>query len=288
LPGRPTFPAATTFPAEPAEAPIPVAATPPRVETGNLVQDHLAALRAAPPNSYVIDGRVGEGLDVEAIKSARIFSMKLEKPGAADALVAAGGFKPERVKLLTGEKATRDAILSSLKSMADPTENPVRGLAVVYFAGLTAPGADGKTLVPYGEGAGLSARDLATALGPLDNQEALFLGDCGRLATARAEGVWLENNDFLTILERAGWAAMASADPLLDERDGEEGSLFAGAVAAGLKGAGGGDGWVELDELYRFVFARLREHVKKQSLAPQVPLWRGEILGRIPLSVNRP
>ncbi len=55
-----------------------------------LVQAHLAALRSAPPNSYVLDGQVTEGLDVEAIKSSRLFSMKLDKPGAADALVAAG------------------------------------------------------------------------------------------------------------------------------------------------------------------------------------------------------
>lgn len=56
----------------------------------SLVQAHLAALRSAPPNSYVIDGKVAEGLDVDAIKSSRLFAMKLDKPGAADALVAAG------------------------------------------------------------------------------------------------------------------------------------------------------------------------------------------------------
>ncbi len=213
----------------------------------------------------------------------RVASAEKDAARLRDALVSSGGFKPDRVKLLTGEKATREAILAALKSMADPTENPVRGLSVVYFAGLTGPGADGKTLLPYDDAAGLTAKDLVTALGPLDNQEALFLGDCGRLSTARSEGVWLDNNDFLTTLERGGWAALSSADPLLDERDGEEGSLFGSALAAGLKGADGGDGTVELDELYRFAFARLQEHVKKQSIAPQVPLWRGEILGRIPL-----
>lgn len=217
----------------------------------------------------------------------RVASAEKDAARIRDALVAVGGFKPERVRLLTGEKATREAILAALKSLADPTDNPVRGLTVVYFAGLTAPGADGKTLLPYDasgtDSLGLTARELVSSLGALDNQEALFLGDCGRLSTARPEGVWLDNNDFLSTLERGGWAALSSADPLTDERDGEEGSLFASAVAAGLKGGDGGDGWVELDELYRFVFARLQDHVKKQSLAPQVPLWRGEILGRIPL-----
>lgn len=89
LPARPVFPPAGPIPEPVATAPATEAAQEPPVET-NLVQAHLAALRNAPPNSYVIDGRVTEGLDVEAIKSARIFSMKLDKPGAVDALVASG------------------------------------------------------------------------------------------------------------------------------------------------------------------------------------------------------
>ena len=201
-----------------------------------------------------------------------------------------GAFAPDQITVLQSKDASRAKILESLRQLGR-VEGEERVLLFVYFGGLSAPsqGAGGKGLLPqdakgFDEGA-ISPRDLAEALGELKQQDVMLLADTSqsRLQNSASDQLWLDSQEFAETLSRQGWAVLSSVDGLPEQRDTSAGSRLLSAWLEGCSGAGdiNRDGYVEWEEGYRYLFQALRV----SSPATSSPLRRGELLGRVPLSV---
>lgn len=204
-----------------------------------------------------------------------------------------GAFAPEFTRTLSGSGATRAKILEALRDLSHP-EGEGRSFLLIYFAGLSSggQGVGGKSLLPYDargfdEGA-LSVADLAAAVGDLRQQDVLLVADSssGGLTPAGDDRLWLDAQEFADSLARQGWAVISSLDGALSTRDSDRGSRLLSAFLEGCSSAadGNADGFVEWDEAYRHLFQTLR--ISSPGTSP--PLRRGELLGRVPLSVAAP
>lgn len=202
-----------------------------------------------------------------------------------------GAFPKEQIIKLSGPEASRAKILESLRQLSKVESSEERVLVFIYFAGLSAPsaGAAGKSLLPYDakgfdEGA-VSPRDLVEATGELRQQDIVLLSDTSQsqLQPQAGEQLWLDSQEFAESLGRQGWAVISSVDGIAGQRDGESGSRVLSAWLDGCAGAAdvNGDGYVEWDEGYRHLFQTLRV----SSPASASPLRRGELLGKVPLSL---
>lgn len=212
----------------------------------------------------------------------RMRSMLQKTPG--------GGFPARNITVLSGAQATRRNILEALARASKP-EGEERVYLFVYFAGLSTAGGGGKSLLPYDargfdQGA-ISASELEAATGDLKQADIVLLADTSqsRLETATADRLWLDSQEFAESLARDGWGVISSVDGLVEKRDSENGSRLLGAFleACSARGDANGDGFVEWDEAYKQLFQGLQ----LSSPGTALPLRRGELLGRVPLSVTR-
>lgn len=202
-----------------------------------------------------------------------------------------GAFQREQITVLHGKDATRARILESLRNLSK-VDDQERVLLLVYFGGLSAPavtGSGGKGLLPvdakgFDEGA-VTPRDMAEAMGELKQQDVVLLADTSRsrLQNSTTDQLWLDSQEFAEALARQGWAVLSSVDGLPEQRDTSSGSRLLSAWLEGCSGAAdlNRDGYVEWDENYRFLFGSLRV----SSPSTTCPLRRGELIGRVPLSV---
>jgi hypothetical protein len=197
--------------------------------------------------------------------------------GLADILKdpARCAYPPEQVHLLTGEKATRDAILSALDTLSHPTNLPISQptnlptSVLIYFSGhgyrVASSIGESYYLLPYGYDmerlyqTAISGAEFTERLRAIPAQRLLVLLDCchaGGVGEAKAPGLQLAKSPLppeaqRLLAEGSGRVLIASSQEDELSFAGKPYSAFTLALIEALSGAGVAkqDGYVRVADL---------------------------------------
>lgn len=204
-----------------------------------------------------------------------------------------GGFRPENIRLLVNEAATRDAIWDALREfLKKPGENDLVLIHIAAHGGVDPDRPANAYLLPYDTD---RTRIASTAIpmehivrdlpGTLLAKKAVFLVDAchagavgpsaGSRATPGAEAV----NRFLEQVSasRAGWGGLAAAQSVEvareDSRWGGGHGVFTWHVLEGLRGKADrdGDGMVQASELFTWVTERVEAETRNEQHPKLIP-----------------
>lgn len=176
-------------------------------------------------------------------------------------------YPPEQVHLLTGAQATRPAVLTSLETLTQTTDD--QSTVLVYFSGhgcrIDASDETAYYLLPYGydvtdlEQTAISGDEFTARLRALPAQKLLLLLDCchaGGVGTAKAPGLALTKAplppEAVTLLrEGSGRVIIASSREDEVSLPGRPYSVFTSALLEAICGVGVAkkDGYVRVADL---------------------------------------